>query len=89
MGDWWWVMFQERIRAGMAMKILNALQGHPNARQLWGDTVEGHFSELSVEPLKHETCLYCGTHEGQKIIYAVDNRMVFFLAEKMKMQSEG
>jgi hypothetical protein len=52
----------------MVMQILKALQGHPRAGQLWGDKVEGYLSELSFEPLKHENCLYVGTHEGHKII---------------------
>jgi hypothetical protein len=68
MVDWWKDKFSERITIGMVMQILKALQGHPRAGQIWGDKVEGHLSELSFEPLKHENCLYVGTHEGQKII---------------------
>jgi hypothetical protein len=68
MVDWWWDTFQERISVGMVMKILKALQGHPCSSQLWGDKVEGRLSGLIFEPLKNETCLYVGRHEGQNII---------------------
>jgi hypothetical protein len=89
MVDWWWDKFQERIRFGMVMQILKALQGHPRAGQLWGDKVEGHLSELSFEPLKHETCLYVGTHEGHKILFAVANLMISSLVATMRMCFAG
>jgi hypothetical protein len=57
MVDWWWDKFQERISVGMVMQILKAMQGHPRAGQLWVEKVEGSLSEISLEPLKHETCL--------------------------------
>jgi hypothetical protein len=66
MVDWWWDKFSERITIGMVMQILKALQGHPRAGKLWGDRVEGHLSELSFKPLKHENCLYACTHKGHK-----------------------
>jgi hypothetical protein len=89
MVDWWWDKFHERIRVGMVMQILKALQGHPRAGQLWGDKVEGHLSELSFEPLKHETCLYVGTHEGHKILFAVANLMISSLVATMRMCFAG
>jgi hypothetical protein len=53
MVNWWWDTFQERIRVGMVMQILKALQCHPQDGHLRVEKVEGYLSELTFEPLKH------------------------------------
>ena len=53
------------------MKVLKALQGHPESPRLWATLIIHNIltKEIGLVSTTHEQCLYHGTYKGKEVLF--------------------
>lgn len=66
----WWTKCLGRnpIPPGYVLLVLHALQGHPEAPQLWERHVTKILQGMGLTATTHKPCIYLGTIRGQKVL---------------------
>jgi hypothetical protein len=68
----WWVrhLGKEPIPPECnAVRVHNAIQGHPELPRLWEKHIDKILQELGLRPTTHEPCLYSSEINGQRILF--------------------
>jgi hypothetical protein len=50
------------------IRILSAIQGHPESLRLWEKHVDAFLGEFGLTPTTHTPCLYTGVVYGKQVI---------------------
>ena len=67
----WWVKHKQPPPScpNHVIPMLSAMQGHPESLRLWEKHADEIFWEFRLAPTVHETCLYSGTINGQRVLF--------------------
>ena len=55
--EWWRSLGRDPIPHGYGVKVLKAIQGHPESPRLWAILINKIITDLGFHPCKHEPCL--------------------------------
>jgi hypothetical protein len=67
---WWKSKGRPPIPDGYVIPVQAAMQGHPESPRLWEKHIDKILRrKLHFRPTIHEPCLYCGSIEGQRVLF--------------------
>ena len=56
--SWWRSKGRPPIPDGYGVRVLKAIQGHPESPRLWANLINRIITDMGFKPCKHEPCLY-------------------------------
>mmetsp|Transcript_29198 Transcript_29198/g.41778 ORF Transcript_29198/g.41778 Transcript_29198/m.41778 type:complete len:582 (+) Transcript_29198:2850-4595(+) len=68
----WWVRHRGKETIppeGNAVRVHNAIQGHPESPRLWETHINKILQDLGLTPTTHEPCLYSGQIQGNRVLF--------------------
>ena len=67
---WWKSKGRPPIPDGYGVKVLKAIQGHPESPRLWAVLINGIISNIGFKTCKHESCLYYHpNYKGEEVYF--------------------
>jgi hypothetical protein len=68
--EWWILKGRAPIPDGYVIPVLAAMQGHPESPRLWEKHIDKILRvHLKFTPTAHEPCLYCGSVDGERVLF--------------------
>ena len=68
--SWWKSTGRPPIPPGYGVKVLKAIQGHPESPRLWATLINKIITDIGFIPCAHEPCLYHHpNYKGQKLYF--------------------
>ena len=68
--EWYQKKYKRNIpRNCNVVRVLKALQGHPESPRLWYLLINDILLDLGLKPCNHEPCLYSGTFNGKDVLF--------------------
>jgi hypothetical protein len=68
--EWWIAKGRDPIPEGYVIPVLAAMQGHPESPRLWEKHIDKILRiHLGFVPTVHEPCIYCGTVDGERVLF--------------------